>query len=318
MLPTKHEQPATALIARNVEELEKLGRICAASGFFSDSREAAQAMTKILAGQELGLAPIQSMTGINVIKNKVTLSANLMAALLKKAGYNWKILEHNAQVCNLQIYAPNGVDLGNCSFSIQDAKAAGLQGGNWQKYPKNMLFARCISNVARWYAPEVITGCYTPEELQAQPAQPAEPPQSQPTQPAEPPQPAQQAQPAQPAEPAEPAQPKQPDQPAQPAERKQSKNPNGHLHATCAEKGLTQQEIRWFLGVQSTTEATPEQKDAIAYALKEWTEKEYQSAYKFIHSGTLETLKSNWSQLTHPQQATLENSKNYLKLVLQD
>jgi len=304
MLPTKHEQPATALIARNVEELEKLGRICAASGFFSDSREAAQAMTKILAGQELGLAPIQSMTGINVIKNKVTLSANLMAALLKKAGYNWKILEHNAKVCNLQIYAPNGVDLGNCSFSIQDAKAAGLQGGNWQKYPKNMLFARCISNVARWYAPEVITGCYTPEELQAQPAQPS--------------QPAQPAQPAQPSQPAQPAQPSQPAQPAQPAERKQSKNPNGHLHATCAEKGLTQQEIRWFLGVQSTTEATPEQKDAIAYALKEWTEREYQAAYKFIHSGTLEDLKGNWTQLTNQQQATLENSKNYLKLVLQD
>lgn len=122
-------------------------------------------MVKIAAGQELGLAPIQSMTGINVIKNRVTLSANLMAALLKKAGYRWRMVRFDDQVCEMLMFAPDGEELGPSSFSMQDAKKAQLSGGNWSKYPRNMLFARAISNAARWYAPEVITGCYTPEEM---------------------------------------------------------------------------------------------------------------------------------------------------------
>ena len=164
---TRH-QPQQGLIARNITELEQLGMVCADSGFFQDSRDAAKAMVKIAAGQELGLAPIQAMTGIHVIKNRVTLSANLMAALLRKAGYKWKVVKHDGTVCELQMFDPTGFDLGNTSFSMEDAKRAGLTGSdNWKKYPRNMLFARCISNAARWFAPEVITGCYTPEEMGA-------------------------------------------------------------------------------------------------------------------------------------------------------
>lgn len=156
------------LIARNVVELEQLGMICADSGFFQDSRDAAKAMVKIAAGQELGLAPMQAMTGIHVIKNRVTLSANLMAALLRKAGYKWRITRHDNQACELIMFDPTGFELGPSTFSMEDAKQAGLTGNdNWRKYARNMLFARCISNAARWFAPEVITGCYTPEEMGA-------------------------------------------------------------------------------------------------------------------------------------------------------
>lgn len=161
-------QSQQGLIARNITELEQLGMVCADSGFFQDSRDAAKAMVKIAAGQELGLAPIQAMTGIHVIKNRVTLSANLMAALLRKAGYKWKVVKHDGSICELQMFDPTGFELGNTSFSMEDAKRAGLTGNdNWKKYPRNMLFARCISNAARWFAPEVITGCYTPEEMGA-------------------------------------------------------------------------------------------------------------------------------------------------------
>jgi hypothetical protein len=36
----------------------------------------------------------------------------------------------------------------------------------WKNYPKNMLFARAISNAARFYCPEAISGYYTTEELE--------------------------------------------------------------------------------------------------------------------------------------------------------
>ena len=57
----------------------QVGQTLAASGYFQDAREAAQAAVKVMAGEELGLGPIAAMTGIHIVKGKVTLSANLIA-----------------------------------------------------------------------------------------------------------------------------------------------------------------------------------------------------------------------------------------------
>ena len=54
-------------------------------------------------------------------------------------------------------------------FSMEDAKRAELLANpSWKKYPKNMLFARCFSDMARTLFPDAIGGIsYTPEELGA-------------------------------------------------------------------------------------------------------------------------------------------------------
>ena len=52
----------TALTKINtVEDLGQLGQIFVKSGFFADTRDAAQAIVKVMAGQELGFAPIASI-----------------------------------------------------------------------------------------------------------------------------------------------------------------------------------------------------------------------------------------------------------------
>lgn len=175
------------IIPRTMGDLETIGRACVASGFFADAKDAAQAMIKIQAGSELGLAPIQSMTGINVIKGRITLSAGLMAALIKRAGYKLRVRwEPQPLCCIVSLYEGNDL-LGDSSFSVEDAKQAGLSGDNWRKYPRNMLYARAVSNAARWYTPEVLTGCYLPDELEdappieIQPAPPRNPPTPTPT-----------------------------------------------------------------------------------------------------------------------------------------
>jgi hypothetical protein len=53
---------------------------------------------------------------------------------------------------------------------MDDAGLAGLAGkDNWKKYPKNMLFARAISNGQKWFVPDAFNGAtvYTPDELGA-------------------------------------------------------------------------------------------------------------------------------------------------------
>lgn len=138
------------------------------SGYFTDVRDTAQAMVKVLAGRELGLPPMSSMQGIYIVKGKPSLSANLMAGAVKRSGkYNYRVTEHTEKVCRIKFYEKwNGEwqEVGESTFTIEDAKKAETQ--NLHKYPRNMLFARAMSNGVKWFCPDVFFGpVYTPEEL---------------------------------------------------------------------------------------------------------------------------------------------------------
>lgn len=151
-------------------ELEQLGKLMAASGFFQDARGAAQACVKILAGREMGFPPIASMTGISIIDGKPATGANLLAASMKRAGYTWQVLQRDAKGCRL-VVSFRGQLCGPSEFLEDDAKRANLLGkSNWQRWPRSMYFARAITDAARTYAPEVFAGIppYTAEELGAQ------------------------------------------------------------------------------------------------------------------------------------------------------
>ena len=158
-----------ALVIHNDLDLGTLGSVLASSGFFADTRDAAQAIVKVLAGHELGFGPVASMTGVNIIKGKVALSANLMGAAVKRSGrYNYRVVTLTDAECAIEFYE-SGKIIGRSAFTIQDAQRAGLTGGdNWRKFPRNMLFARALSNGVKWYCPDVTGGpAYTPDELGA-------------------------------------------------------------------------------------------------------------------------------------------------------
>jgi len=139
-------------------EVQTLGALLAKSGYFQDAKDAAQACVKVLAGQELGLPPIASMMGISLIKGKVTLSANLMAALIRQHGYDFRVERLEQDGCTLSFLAKDGKELGKSTFTAKDAQAAGIRGDMYNKYPRNMYFARAISNGAKWFTPEIFGG----------------------------------------------------------------------------------------------------------------------------------------------------------------
>jgi len=154
-----------------LQETMTLGDTLAKSGFFSDTRSAAQAVVKILAGKEMGFGPIASMTGIHIIQGKVAVGANLMGASVKSdPRYDYRVMELTDDRAEVAFYE-GGKEIGRSVFTMEDAKAAGLTGkDNWRKFPRNMLFSRAMSNGVRWYCPDAFGGSptYTPEELGAE------------------------------------------------------------------------------------------------------------------------------------------------------
>lgn len=157
-------------LIKSIDDAERVAKSMAESGFFQDAKQASQAMVKIMAGQELGFGSFASMTGINIIQGKPTLGSNLIAAAIKKSGhYNYRVTVLTDTECLIKFYEGKE-EIGQSRFTVQDAEKAGLlQKDIWKKYPKNMLFARAISNGQRWYCPDVFGGAtvYTPEELGA-------------------------------------------------------------------------------------------------------------------------------------------------------
>jgi hypothetical protein len=155
----------------DVNDLMRLGAVLAQSGMFADARQEAQAVVKILAGAEMGFGAISAMTGIHVIQGRVTVGANLMAAAVKKSGkYDYRVLEMTEQVCTIEYFQIEGgkwESIGKSAFTAADAKKA--QTKNMDKYARNMLFARAMSNGVRWYCPDALGGApvYTPEEMGA-------------------------------------------------------------------------------------------------------------------------------------------------------
>lgn len=154
-------------IVRTYDEVERAAKAMAASGFFTDVKSISQAVVKIMAGQELGFGPFASMNGVYIIQGRPAVGANLMASAVKASGrYNYRVIKMTDKECEIAFFE-GGQDIGHSVFTLEDAKKAGTK--NLDKFPRNMLFARAMSNGVRWFCPDVMNGStvYTPEELGA-------------------------------------------------------------------------------------------------------------------------------------------------------
>lgn len=145
------------------------------SGYWPDAASVARALVKIEAGRSLNLPPIVAMSEIHVIDGKPGLGAGALAALVKTSGrYDYRVVRLDNEVCELQFFDRGEPMQPTSVFTMQDAERAGLpergskpgKPGPWKTYPRNMLFARAMSNGVAWHCPDVTSGrIYDPEEL---------------------------------------------------------------------------------------------------------------------------------------------------------
>ena len=146
-------------------DIMTIGKAFAESGMFADIKSAAQAIVKITAGAEMGIPPFASMSGIHIIQGKPVIGAGLLAARVKGSGkYSFTVVKLDDKIASID-FTEDGKVIGNSTFTIEDAKKAGTK--NTEKFPKNMLFARAISNGVKWFTPDLFAGpVYVPGEIE--------------------------------------------------------------------------------------------------------------------------------------------------------
>jgi hypothetical protein len=106
----------------------------------------------------------------NTATGKGAVSAQLMAALLRRHRYAFQVVEETDQRVAMvfhQVVNGRRRRLGTVEWTMLEAVAAGLAWRDlWRHYPTDMLWARCLMRGARRYASDVGTGlAYTPEEV---------------------------------------------------------------------------------------------------------------------------------------------------------
>jgi len=118
--------------------------------------------------KSVGVDPLQALNGgMYFVKGKVEMSALMMNTLIRQAGHSiTKDKRSDDTVCILHGKRADNGDTWVEQFSIEDAKKAGIYANQWLKYPKDMLFARALSRLARQLFPDVIKGSYVQGEIQ--------------------------------------------------------------------------------------------------------------------------------------------------------
>ena len=123
-----------------------------------------------IAGQPFGWDVTMSMRSFHIIEGTPSLKPEIQLALVRQAGHSVTVEKSSVDLVVITGKRSDTGDIATASYSIEDAKRAGLVGkGNWRTYPEDMLFARAVSRLCRRLFQDVLLGCaYVPEELGAQ------------------------------------------------------------------------------------------------------------------------------------------------------
>ena len=130
-------------------------------------------------GDALGVPYTQVMQSMVVARGKMTMSADLMGAIVRRAGHKLRIREDGNSVTASIVRADDPDYEFTVTWDEKKAREAGLWGnrGPWTQYRRQMLRARAITEVCRQGASDALAGnVYTAEELTSEPHRPQESP----------------------------------------------------------------------------------------------------------------------------------------------
>lgn len=148
-----------------VGEIQIMAMAVAKSGLFG-VKTPEQAMALMLIAQAEGLHPAIAARDYHVINGKPALKADAMLSRFQAAGGKVEWKEYTGEKC-IGIFSHAQGGSVEVIWTLAMATKAGLTNNpTWNKFSRAMLRARCISEGIRTVYPGVISGFYTPEEVQ--------------------------------------------------------------------------------------------------------------------------------------------------------
>lgn len=164
--------PSTPKPASTLSEQVMFAKALADASLLPESyrRQPSNVLYALQAADALGIHPMTAIQQVHVIKGKPSMSAELMRALVQRAGHRFRIVESTSQVATVEIVRADDPEFPQrFSFSMDDATRAKLTGkDSWRTFPTAMLLARATSSAVRAVCPDVLMGIsYVPEEIGA-------------------------------------------------------------------------------------------------------------------------------------------------------
>lgn len=161
-----------ALIPQDIEQAFRIAQALAHSGMTPQGFKTPETcFVAIMAGAELGLPPFQSLQSFAIINNRPTLWGDALMAVVRTNGFKvreWYEGEGDTLTAFCEVTRPDNGDTAEASFSVDDAKTAGLwkKSGPWSTNPKRMLKMRARSFAIRDGAADVLRGFQIREEVE--------------------------------------------------------------------------------------------------------------------------------------------------------
>ncbi|NBW13113.1 MAG: hypothetical protein EBR82_34340 [Caulobacteraceae bacterium] len=155
------------VVAQNhsISEVAQMAKAVASSNLFG-VKTPDQALALMLLAQAEGLHPMVAARDYHIIEGRPSMKADAMLARFQLAGgkVKWLTLTDSKVAAEFTHESGGSAVI---DWDMDRAKTAGLGGkGNWNKYPRQMLRARVISEGIRTVFPACVVGVYTPEEVQ--------------------------------------------------------------------------------------------------------------------------------------------------------
>lgn len=111
----------------------------------------------------------QVMQTMVVMRGRMTMSADIMAAVVRRAGHKLRVREQGMSVTAALVRQDDPDYEFTATWDEAKARRAGLWGqrGPWTQYPAQMLRSRAITEVCRQGASDALAGTlYSPDELE--------------------------------------------------------------------------------------------------------------------------------------------------------
>lgn len=159
----------SAPLVSSLADLERLAeKLFRAGAFGPDVRSADAAFAILLTGWELGLPPSVAARSIALVKGRVSLSAATTVALClrhREVCEYFSLVDSSEKAATYTTQRKGSPKPTMLTYTIAQAQRAGLvRQGTWTAHPEAMLRARAAAALARDVYPDLVAGCYDPDE----------------------------------------------------------------------------------------------------------------------------------------------------------